>query len=79
MSNIEKLVTGLTGKSYRTPSVESDSNAVKFGRLPTANSSARVTGPCGESMEIYLCMLRGFAPASSSPPVGLLTVINLGP
>lgn len=58
MSDLEKLISNLTHKSYGSNDgsnePETNSRPIKFGRLPEATSSARVTGPCGETMEIYL-------------------------
>jgi len=54
MSEMEKLISNLTHKSYGSKEPETNSRSIKFGRLPEATSSARVTGPCGETMEIYL-------------------------
>ncbi len=54
MSDLEKLIGKLTHKSYRLTKTETSKSKIKFGRLPEANSSARVTGPCGETMEIFL-------------------------
>jgi nitrogen fixation protein NifU and related proteins len=54
MNELGNLVSNLTHKSYGTKEPETDSRSMKFGRLPDATSSARVTGPCGETMEIYL-------------------------
>ena len=54
MSELEKLISKLTHKSYRSRETETSKRKIKFGRLSEASSSARVTGPCGETMEIYL-------------------------
>jgi nitrogen fixation protein NifU and related proteins len=54
MSGLENLISNLTHKSYGKREAETSQGKVKFGRLPEATSSARVTGPCGETMEIYL-------------------------
>jgi nitrogen fixation protein NifU and related proteins len=54
MSELEKLIGKLTHKSYRSKEAETSQGKIKFGRWPEATSSARVTGPCGETMEIYL-------------------------
>jgi nitrogen fixation protein NifU and related proteins len=54
MSELEKLISNLTHKSYGSRNAETGPRQVKFGRLPEATTSARVTGPCGETMEIYL-------------------------
>jgi nitrogen fixation protein NifU and related proteins len=54
MSELEKLISNLTHKSYGSKDTETNSRPVKFGRLPEATSSARVTGPCGETMEFHL-------------------------
>lgn len=51
---LEELISGVTHKSYGTKDVEPTSHYVRFGSFPGATSSARVTGPCGETMEIYL-------------------------
>ena len=53
-SELEKMVSNVTHKSYGLKEEEPPSNHVRFGDLPGATSSARVTGPCGETMEIYL-------------------------
>ncbi|NLI80962.1 MAG: iron-sulfur cluster assembly scaffold protein [Deltaproteobacteria bacterium] len=44
----------LSGKSYGTHSEPPTPKGIGMGRLPDASSSASVTGPCGESIEIYL-------------------------
>ena len=54
MNDLEKLIGKLTCKSYRPKETEAGKGKIKFGRLPEANCSARVNGPCGETMEIYL-------------------------
>jgi nitrogen fixation protein NifU and related proteins len=54
MSELEKMISKLTHKSYGSRDEETSSGKIKFGVLPHATSSARVTGPCGETMEIYL-------------------------
>jgi nitrogen fixation protein NifU and related proteins len=54
MSEMEELVSKLTHKSYRSREAETSQRKIKFGRLPEAASSAKVTGPCGETMEMYL-------------------------
>ena len=54
MSELEKLISNLTHKSYGSRDAETSQRRIKFGRLPEATSSARITGPCGETMEIYL-------------------------
>jgi hypothetical protein len=54
MSELEKLISELTHKSYRSGDTETNKRKIKFGGLPEATSSARVPGPCGETMEIYL-------------------------
>jgi nitrogen fixation protein NifU and related proteins len=54
MSEFEKQISKLTHKSYGSRDAETSRRKISFGRLPLANSSARVTGPCGETMEIYL-------------------------
>jgi nitrogen fixation protein NifU and related proteins len=54
MSDLENLISNLTHKSYGSKDSETNSRQVKFGRLPEATASARVIGPCGETMEIYL-------------------------
>ena len=54
MSELENLISNLTHKSYGSKEPETNSQSIKFGRLPEATSSARVNGPCGETMEIYL-------------------------
>jgi nitrogen fixation protein NifU and related proteins len=54
MSELENLISKLTHKSYGSRYEETSQRKIKFGRLPEATSSARVTGPCGETMEIYL-------------------------
>ena len=54
MGELGNLVSNLTHKSYGSRDTETNSRSLKFGRLPEATSSARVTGPCGETMEIYL-------------------------
>ena len=54
MNDMEKMIGKLTHKSYRSRETEASEKKIKFGRLPEANSSARVSGPCGETMEIYL-------------------------
>ncbi len=54
MSELGTLISNLTHKSYGTKEPETDSRPIKFGRMIEATSSARVTGPCGETMEIYL-------------------------
>jgi nitrogen fixation NifU-like protein len=54
MSELEKLISNLTHKSYGSRDAEKSPRQVKFGRLPEATSSSRATGPCGETMEIYL-------------------------
>lgn len=54
MNELGNLISSLTGKSYGSEESKTDSRSVKFGRWPEATSSARVTGPCGETMEIYL-------------------------
>jgi len=51
---LEALISGVTHKSYGTKDVQPTSHFVRFGSFPGATSSARVTGPCGETMEIYL-------------------------
>ena len=54
MSELEKLISNLTHKSYGSKDTETNSIPIKFGRLLGATASARVTGPCGETMEFYL-------------------------
>ena len=54
MSELEKQIGRLTHKSYGTREVGTSQRKIKFGRLAEATSSAKVTGPCGETMEIYL-------------------------
>lgn len=54
MKRLGKLVSNQTQKSYGSKEPEKHPSSIKFGRLPEATSSARVTGPCGETMEIYL-------------------------
>jgi nitrogen fixation NifU-like protein len=54
MSELEKLIGNLTHKSYGSKDREMNSRPIKFGRLPEATASARVTGPCGETVEFYL-------------------------
>lgn len=54
MSELGNLISNQTQKSYGSKEPEKTSPSIKFGRLPEATSSARVTGPCGETMEIYL-------------------------
>jgi nitrogen fixation protein NifU and related proteins len=54
MSELGNLISNQTRKSYGGKEPEANSRSIKFGRLPEATSSARVTGPCGETMEIYL-------------------------
>jgi nitrogen fixation protein NifU and related proteins len=54
MSELEKLISNLTHKSYGSREARTSQRSIKFGSLPEATSSARVTGPCGETMEIYL-------------------------
>jgi NifU-like protein involved in Fe-S cluster formation len=54
MSELGNLISNQTRKSYGTNEAKPNSRSIKFGKLPEANSSARVTGPCGETMEIYL-------------------------
>jgi nitrogen fixation protein NifU and related proteins len=54
MSELEKLISNLTHKSYGSKDAKTRRRQINFGRLPQASSSARVTGPCGETMEIYL-------------------------
>ena len=51
---LEKMVSNVTRKSYTPVEPEPAPGYVRFGSLPDATSSARVTGPCGETMEIYL-------------------------
>jgi nitrogen fixation NifU-like protein len=53
-NELGKMVSRVTGKSYKPKNAETDEGKIRFGRLPEATSSARVTGPCGETMEIYL-------------------------
>jgi nitrogen fixation protein NifU and related proteins len=54
MSELEKLISKLTHKSYGLKDTETNSRPIKFGNFPGATSSAKVTGPCGETMEMYL-------------------------
>ncbi len=54
MNELGNLISNLTRKSYGSKGPEATSRSVKFGRWPQATSSAKVTGPCGETMEIYL-------------------------
>lgn len=54
MNDMGKMISKLTGKSYRPGEPETGEGKIKFGRMPDATSSAKVLGPCGESMEIYL-------------------------
>lgn len=53
-NELEKMVSSVTHKSYGPKEEEPTSSYIRFGSLPGASSSARVTGPCGETMEIYL-------------------------
>ena len=54
MSELGDLISIQTQKSYGNKEPKKTSPSIKFGRLPGATASARVTGPCGETMEIYL-------------------------
>lgn len=54
MSELRNLVSSQTRKSYGAREPKAPPPSIKFGKLPEATSSARVTGPCGETMEIYL-------------------------
>jgi len=54
MNELGNLISNLTRKSYGSKAPEATLRSVKFGRWPEATSSAKVTGPCGETMEIYL-------------------------
>jgi len=54
MSDLEKLISSQTQKSYGPKEPNTNSRQIKFGKLPKATSSAKVTGPCGETMEIHL-------------------------
>ncbi len=50
----ERNLFRLTGKSYGATPEPSTPQHIVMGRIPDASSSARVTGPCGETIEIYL-------------------------
>lgn len=54
MNELEKLISNQTHRAYGARDAEMSQGKIKFGRLPEATCSARVTGPCGETMEIYL-------------------------
>lgn len=55
MKELEGQIRRLTAKSYHVKKSESPVSTIQhFGRMPGATSSARITGPCGETMEIYL-------------------------
>jgi nitrogen fixation protein NifU and related proteins len=54
MSELAKLISNLTAKSYGSKDTATHSRPIRFGRSPEATASARVTGPCGETMEFYL-------------------------
>jgi len=54
MSDLEKLISSQTQKSYGPKESNANPRQIKFGKLPKATSSAKVTGPCGETMEIHL-------------------------
>jgi len=54
MSDLEKLISSQTQKSYGPKEPNTNPRQIKFGKLPKATSSAKVTGPCGETMEIHL-------------------------
>ncbi len=54
MSDLGHLISNQTQKPYGSKEPATNSQSIKFGRLSEATSSARITGPCGETMEIYL-------------------------
>ncbi|NSW85971.1 MAG: iron-sulfur cluster assembly scaffold protein [Syntrophobacteraceae bacterium] len=54
---LEKEVSRVTGKTYGNSgegALTFHVNMSLFGRMPSPTSSARITGPCGETMEVYL-------------------------
>ncbi len=53
-NELERLIVRQTGKHYGRKNDETPAHPRIMGRLPDATSSARVTGPCGETIEMYL-------------------------
>lgn len=52
--NVEKMVMSEMRKVYSKKAIEHAMNPRNVGRIEDANGAARITGSCGDTMEMYL-------------------------
>jgi len=54
LGEVESAVIAETRKAYSAKAIEHAMNPRNVGRMKEADGFARITGPCGDTMEIYL-------------------------
>lgn len=59
LQDIQEKILEDARKVYSEKAIEYFFRPRNFGRLDEANYSAKVTGPCGDTMEIYLAIESG--------------------
>lgn len=74
----EELMKAEMRKVYSEPVVEHSLNPQNVGDLEDADGFARVTGPCGDTMEIWLKVKDGTVSAATFMTDGCTTTIASG-
>jgi len=66
LDNLEQQIIAKMRQIYSERTLDHAMNPRNVGRIESADGFARITGPCGDTMEVYLnypeLKLRGFMP-----------------